>query len=88
MNDDEIHTKEVFEVGDIVKESSLIVPFDRKQWTGIVVYVKKDFYDLHYQSTFLEDMVGVHWLQPGYVETLPGSVIVLVRRAKEKKNKT
>lgn len=77
--------KLTFEIGDIVKESTLIIPPDRKSWTGIVVYVKKDFYDLHSYSTFLEDMIGIQWFQPGHIETLPSSVVVLVRKAKEKK---
>jgi hypothetical protein len=77
--------KTVFQIGDIVSESTLIVPPERKPWVGIVVYVKKDYYDLHSYNTFLEDMVGIQWFKPGYIESLPSSVVVLVRRAEEKK---
>lgn len=85
MTDVEEFKKITFEVGDIVSESVLIVPPERKPWTGIVVYVKRNFYDLHSYSTNLEDMVGIQWFKPGYVEALPSSVVTLIRRAKEKK---
>ena len=77
--------KIIFEVGDIVSESTLIVPPDRKPWTGIVVYIKRNFYDLHSYLINLEDMVGIQWFKPGYIEALPSSVVVLIRKAKEKK---
>ena len=81
----EEQAKPTFEIGDIVRESTLIIPPDRKAWTGMVVYIKKDFYDLHSYSTFLEDMVGIQWFQAGYIEALPASVVIIVRKAKEKK---
>lgn len=84
MGDADKEEKVVFDVGDIVKESILIVPPDRKPWTGIVVYVKKDFYNLHSYDTHLEDMVGIQWFKPGYVEALPSTVVVIIRKAKEK----
>lgn len=88
MADTEEYRKTIFEVGDIVSEAVLIVPPGRKPWTGIVVYVKRNFYDLHSYSTNLEDMIGIQWFKPGYVEALPSSVVVLIRRAKEKKEES
>ena len=85
MGDEEEDNKNIFEVGDIVKESRVIVPPDRDPWTGIVVYVKRDSYELHSFNTFLEDMIGIQWFKPGYVEALPASVVVIIRSVKEKK---
>jgi len=77
--------KQCIEIGDIVRESEIIIPPTRAPWTGIVVYVQKDHYELHSFLGQLEDMVGIQWFQAGYVEPLPASVIILVRKAKKKK---
>jgi len=73
-----------FEIGDIVTESTLIIPPDREPWVGLVVYIDKEFYELHSFLGDREDLIGIHWLKPGYIETLPASVVKLVQRAKKK----
>ena len=80
--------KQCIEIGDIVRESEVIIPPDRKPWPGIVVYVQKDHYELHSFLGQLEDMVGIQWLQAGYVESLPASVVILVQKAKKKKKES
>ena len=85
MDADQPDEREEIEVSDIVTESELIIPPDRKPWTGIVVYVDNDHYALHAFLDTTEDMVGIHWFQPGYVESLPASVIRLVQKVKDKK---
>jgi len=86
---DEREHRVPLEVGDIVTEVDYIIPPDRAPWTGIIVYLEKDFYELHSHLGQHEDLVGVHWFQGGYVETLPASVVALVQKAnrddKEKK---
>jgi hypothetical protein len=83
MGDDEQHSSHNIEVGDIVRESSLIIPPDRKSWTGLVVYIDKMVYELHSHLGPFEDLVAIHWFQAGYVESLPASVIRLVQKAKK-----
>tara|TARA_B100000131_G_C18007977_1_gene569261 strand:+ start:368 stop:631 length:264 start_codon:yes stop_codon:yes gene_type:complete len=85
MDTDQPDEQEQIEVGDIVTESELIIPPDRKSWVGIVVYVDKEHYALHAFLDTAEDMIGIHWFQPGYVEPLPASVVCLVQKAKDKK---
>ena len=47
MDADE-HNKDCnFEVGDIVTETVYIVEPGRKPWTGIIVYIDTDYYELH-----------------------------------------
>tara|TARA_B100000530_G_scaffold239034_1_gene155624 strand:+ start:196 stop:441 length:246 start_codon:yes stop_codon:yes gene_type:complete len=75
--------KIIFHVGDVVQESPDIVPPDRKVWTGIVVLIQKDHFNLFSELGPFEDMVSVHWFQSKYVESLPASVIRLVQKAKE-----
>jgi len=79
--DDDHEQRTPLEVGDIVTEVEYIIPPDRAPWTGIIVYLEKDFYELHSYLGQHEDLVGVHWFQGGYVETLPASVIELVQKA-------
>ena len=83
MDADEHNSRFDFEVGDIVVETDYIVVPNREPWTGIVVYVIEDFYELNSHIGELEDLVGVHWLKPDHVETLPASVLVLLQKAKE-----
>jgi hypothetical protein len=73
-----------FEIGDIVQESVLIIPPGREVWSGIVVHIEKDYYNLFSNLGPFEDMVYVHWLQAGYVESLPASVLRLLQKAQEK----
>jgi|TARA_R100000808_G_C2106889_1_gene122209 hypothetical protein len=84
MSEEEYDERSNFQVGDIVQESSLIIPPDRDVWTGIVVHVDKDRYNLYSELGPFEDMIYVHWFRAGYIESLPASVIVLVQKAKEK----
>jgi len=84
MSEEESTERSNFEVGDIVRESSLIIPPDRDVWNGIVVHVDKDRYNLYSELGPFEDMIYVHWFRAGYIESLPASVIVLVQKAKEK----
>ena len=83
MDSDQSAEEDPYEVGDIVTESTLIIPPDRKPWIGIVVYVDRDHYSLHVFLEQTEDMVGIHWLQVDYVETLPASVVRLIQKAKK-----
>jgi|TARA_R110000824_G_scaffold254224_1_gene443217 hypothetical protein len=77
------HTK--FEIGDIVGESEYIKPPDRTPWTGIVVYIDNDFYELHSYLGQFEDLIAIHWFQSGYIESLPASVIRMIQKANKKK---
>ena len=84
MDADE-HNKDCnFEVGDIVTETTYIVEPGRKPWTGIVVYIDTDYYELHSFLGQYEDLVGVHWFQPGYIECLPASVLDIVQKVNDK----
>lgn len=85
MDSDESPKGYKLNVGDIVTESILIIPPDRKPWTGIIVYIDRDHYSLHVFLEQTEDMVGIHWFQSGCTETLPASVIELVQKAKKDK---
>tara|TARA_R110002020_G_scaffold128317_2_gene287572 strand:+ start:62 stop:331 length:270 start_codon:yes stop_codon:yes gene_type:complete len=84
MDSDEHNGDHNFEVGDVVRESVLIIPPDRKPWSGIVVYVEKDHYELHSFLGQLEDLIAVHWFQGGYIETLPASVLRMIQKADKK----
>jgi hypothetical protein len=84
MNEKDNNGEHNFEVGDIVQESPLIIPPGREPWTGIVVYVDKEFYELHSFLGPFEDLIAIHWFQAGYVESLPASVIRMVQKAKRK----
>lgn len=83
MDSDQSTEENLLEVGDIVTESTLIIPPDRKPWLGIVVYVDRDHYSLHVFLEQTEDMIGIHWFQVDYVETLPASVVRLIQKAKK-----
>jgi hypothetical protein len=87
MGDEEHDEKFNFQVGDIVRESVLIIPPGRDTWSGIVVFIDKNYYELFSFIGPTEDLVGVHWLQAGYVESLPASVLRLVQKAKRKTEK-
>ncbi len=84
MDDESEDERTNFEIGDVVQESILIIPPTRQVWTGIVVFVKKDHYNLFSELGPYEDLVSVHWFQAGYVESLPASVLRLVQKVKEK----
>lgn len=81
MDSDEVDKIPPLRLGDVVRESVLIVPPDREPWVGIVVYVERASYRLHSILDNPEDLVGIQWFQAGYVEHLPASVVVLVQRA-------
>ena len=83
MDDGERHPNHNIEVGDIVRESTLIIPPDREPWIGMVVYVEKMVYELHSHLGPFEDLIAIHWFRVGYVESLPASVVRLVQKAKE-----
>ena len=83
MDDGVPHPNHNIEVGDIVRESTLIIPPDREPWIGMVVYVEKMVYELHSHLGPFEDLIAIHWFQAGYVESLPASVIRLVQKSKE-----
>ena len=89
MDADEHNRAADFEVGDIVTESTYIIPPNRKPWTGIIVYIEEEHYELHSFLGQFEDLLGLHWFQAGFVETLPASVILLIQKAntKQKDNK-
>tara|TARA_R100000808_G_scaffold14528_1_gene34222 strand:+ start:206 stop:469 length:264 start_codon:yes stop_codon:yes gene_type:complete len=72
------------EIGDIVQESVLIIPPSREVWTGIVVHIERDHYNMFSALGPFEDMVYIHWFRAGYVESLPASVVRLVQKAQEK----
>jgi len=74
-----------YEVGDIVTEVYYIIPPDRKPWTGIVVFIDKNYYELNSFIGQYEDLIAVHWFQPGYIEALPASVVSIVQKVAEKK---
>jgi hypothetical protein len=76
-----------FEIGDIVRESILIIPPSRSVWTGIVVYIVKDYYELYSSLGPTEALVAVHWFRAGYIESLPASVLEMVQKAHLKKTK-
>ena len=83
MDADEHNAECNFEIGDIVTEVDYIVDPTRKPWTGIVVYIDTNYYELHTYLGQYEDLVGVHWFQPGYIEWLPASVIRIVQKASD-----
>ena len=83
MGGDENSNYIPFNVGDIVRESTLIIPPDRAPWTGIVVYVDRMVFELHSALGPFEDLIAIHWFQAGYIESLPASVIVMVQRAEK-----
>jgi len=85
MDADEHNSHAGFEIGDVVTEVNYIVPPGRKPWTGIVVYIEKNFYELHSYLGPYEDLVGVHWFQPGLIESLPASVVIIVQKASQEK---
>ena len=91
MAQDETNDTIPLELGDIVREHEGIIPPERVTWTGIVVSVDRDFYQhlfSNYDGSWKpQASIGVHWFQAGYVEYLPASVLVLVRKAKEKTDK-
>ena len=83
--DDVRYQRVPLEIGDVVTEVDYIVPPSRKPWIGIVVYLEKNYYELHSYLGRYEDLVGVHWFQPGYIEPLPASVIAIVQKASQEK---
>jgi|TARA_R110000824_G_scaffold265144_1_gene454030 hypothetical protein len=85
MDADEHNSHAGFEIGDVVTETYYIVPPGRKPWTGIVVFIDKNYYELNSYLGQHEDLVAVHWFQPGYVETLPASVVSIVQRVSKEK---
>ena len=85
MDSDEHNSAANFEIGDIVTESEYIIPPDRKPWVGIIVYIENEYYELHSFLGQYEDLLGIHWFQGGYVETLPASVIMIVQKVEAKK---
>lgn len=84
--DDEYDPEDLrtIEIGDIVRESISIIPPDRKPWSGIVVYIEKDYYEFDSRLGETEALVAIHWFQGGYIESLPASVIRIVQKRKEK----
>jgi hypothetical protein len=84
MDADEHNSHAGFEIGDVVTEVYYIIPPDRKPWTGIVVFVDKYYYELNSYLGQHEDLVTVHWFQPGYIEALPASVVSIVQKANKK----
>ena len=83
MGDADHHDGQSIEVGDVVRESALIIPPDRDPWIGIVVYVEKMVFELHSYLGPFEDLIAIHWLQVGYIESLPASVVRLVQKARK-----
>lgn len=81
MDADEHNSHAGFEIGDVVTEVYYIIPPNRKPWTGIVVFVDKYYYELNSYLGQYEDLVAVHWFQPGYIESLPASVVSIVQKA-------
>jgi hypothetical protein len=84
MGAEDVPDKTEFNVGDIVQESLSIVPPDRKVWTGIVVHIEKNRYQLFSPQGPFEDRIYVHWLQPGYIESLPASVLEIIQKVEIK----
>lgn len=78
------HALNAVEIGDIVRECLSIIPPDRSPWTGLVVYVEKDYYEFDSKLGQTEALIGIHWFQGGYIESLPASVIRIVQKRKEK----
>ena len=73
-----------FEVGDIVAESDLIVPEDRKKWNGIIIDVEQKawvFSTIWHPEA--QDRITVLWLDTGLREDLPASVVYLIYRAEK-----
>lgn len=87
MDSDEHNGDHDFEIGDLVTETHYIIPPDRKSWIGIVVYFKKEHYELHSFLGQYEDLIGVMWFQTGHIETLPASVLEIVQKVNKKKEK-
>ncbi len=83
MDADEHNSYAGLEIGDIVTEVYYIIPPDRKPWVGIVVFIDKDYYELNSYLGQFEDLVAVHWFQPGVIEALPASVISIVQRVSD-----
>ena len=72
--------KIIFGIGDIVEESTLLVPPGRKPWKGIVVKVEKDDYFSDIDGTFPGCSVEVYWPSQGYSEHLPSDVVKLIEK--------
>ena len=86
MDFDEHNSYANFKIGDIVAESEYIVEPVRSPWLGIVVYVDRDYYELHSYLGQYEDLLGVYWFKPAKVETLPASVVRIVQKVETTKN--
>jgi|7_EtaG_2_1085326.scaffolds.fasta_scaffold15276_2 hypothetical protein len=84
MDDESLGKRPNFEIGDIVQESSYIIPPDRKAWVGIVVFIDRNHYEFFSISGTKETLIAVHWFQVEYVESLPASVLRLIQKAKIK----
>lgn len=84
--DDEYDPEELnaIKIGDIVRECQSIIPPDRKPWTGLVVYIDKDYYEFDSKLGKTEALIAIHWFQGGYIESLPASVIRIVQKREEK----
>jgi len=85
MDFDEHNSYANFEIGDIVSESKYIIDPMRSPWVGIVVYIDKEYYELHSYLGQYEDLLGVYWFQPAKVETLPASVVRIVQKIPKQK---
>jgi hypothetical protein len=85
MDADEHNSHAGFEIGDVVTEAYYIIPRGRNPWTGIVVFIDKDYYELNSYLGQHEDIVAVHWFQSGRIETLPASVVSIVQRVSKEK---
>jgi hypothetical protein len=84
MDADEHNQRFDYDVGDIVTESEYIIPPNRKPWTGMVVEIEIDHFELHsYIGTF-ENLVIIHWFKPNVTEALPASVLRMVQKAERK----
>ena len=88
MGEEEKDDPRPIDVGDIVRESILIIPPDRSPWIGIVVYIEEDYYELYSSLGPTEPLIAVQWFQVGYVESLPASVLHLVQKANTKKKES
>ena len=70
----------IFNAGDIVEESVLLVPPDRRPWRGIVIKIQEDKYFWNGDGLSPAYSVEVYWPSQGYSEHLPSDMVKLIQK--------
>lgn len=78
--DNELKHLLIFDVGDIVEESILLVPPGRKPWIGIVVGISEDRYFCDEDGSIPSVSLEIYWPSQGYTEHLPKDMVKLIEK--------